>query len=351
MATPTFTLFDNEEKVIEAGLQLAAQLEDAPPEIRDGVASLVDAYRKSTREQRRLVRFSDRLQEQVSAVNQELQRKKEEAELALTRLKEAQENLLQAEKLASLGALVAGVSHEINTPVGIALASASHLSETTAAIKALFDAGAIRKSDFQDYISTASEAAGLILSNCNRAAELINSFKQVAVDQTSAERRRFGLDAYLHEVLRSLSPKLRQAGVDVSVQCPTALEVDSYPGALSQVLTNFVMNSIIHGFDDGRRGHIRITVDQSGEDQVDLTYQDDGKGMPDAIRQRIFDPFFTTKRGSGGNGLGMHIVFNIVTGTLRGQINVESEEGGGTKFLVSFPRIAPRDDSSSDNVD
>lgn len=351
MASPTFTLFDNEEKVIEAGLQLAAQLKDAPPEIRDGVTNLVDAYRKSTREQRRLVRVSDRLQEQVSAVNQELQRKKEEAEQALTRLKEAQENLLQAEKLASLGALVAGVSHEINTPVGIALASASHLSESTAQIKAIFEAGAIRKSDFQDYIGTASEAAGLILSNCNRAAELINSFKQVAVDQTSAERRRFSLDNYLREVLRSLSPKLRQTGIEVQVHCPADLEVDSFPGALSQVLTNFVMNSLIHGFDDGRRGHIAIDVRLSEADAVELCYRDDGKGMSEAIRQRIFDPFFTTKRGSGGNGLGMHIVFNIVTGTLRGQIAVESEEGGGTKFLVSFPRVAPGDEGSGINAD
>ena len=345
MRSTPFTLFDNEEKVIEAGLQLASQLESAPPEIRDGVTALVDAYRKSTREQRRLVRVSDRLQEQVSAVNQELQRKKEEAEQALSSLKDAQESLLQAEKLASLGALVAGVSHEINTPVGIALSSASLLAESTAEIKAIFEAGAIRKSNFQEYIGTATEAAGLILSNCNRAAELINSFKQVAVDQTSAERRRFRLENYLREILRSLTPKLRQAGVGVSVNCPIDLEIDSFPGALSQVLTNFVMNSVIHGFDDGRRGHIAITVTQPSPDQVELIYQDDGKGMSEAVRQRIFDPFFTTKRGSGGNGLGMHIVFNIVTGTLRGQITVESEDGGGSKFTLTFPRIAPREEA------
>jgi len=339
-----FNLFDNEEKVIEDGARLIAQLDGAKSELRDGVATLLDAYRKSYREQRRLVRVSDRQQEQLSAVNQELQRKKEEAELALTSLKEAQENLLQAEKLASLGALVAGVAHEINTPVGIALASASHLAEQTAAVKLVFAEGRIRKSDFADYMDTADEASALVLSNCQRAAELINSFKQVAVDQTSAERRRFLLGGYINEVLRSLAPRLRQSHVQVTVDCPAELEVDSYPGALSQVLTNFVMNASIHAFADLPGGNIAIAIRQPSPDLVELRFSDDGAGIPEAIRARIFDPFFTTKRGSGGNGLGLHIVFNIIAGTLKGQVAVESEVGQGTSFIVTFPRIAPGED-------
>jgi len=341
----TFNLFDNEEKVLEGGLKLSLRLEaeSAPQDIRAGVATLVDAYRKSIREQRRLVRVSDRQQEQLSAVNQELQRRREEAEQALQCLQEAQESLIQAEKLASLGALVAGVAHEINTPVGIALSSASHLADATADIRRLFEAGQIKKSDFRDYISTASEATGLILSNCDRAAQLIHGFKQVAVDQTSSERRRFGLKGYVQEVLLSLTPKLRQSKVEVFLDCSDDLELDGYPGALSQVLTNFVMNSVIHGFEDQRGGHIRISAQKLPGDLVEMKFSDNGKGMSQDIRNRIFDPFFTTKRGSGGNGLGLHIVFNIVTGSLKGQIAVESEPGQGTSFTILFPRIAPKE--------
>jgi signal transduction histidine kinase len=340
-----FNLFDHEEKVLEDGLNLTLRLEaeSAPKDLRDGVSSLVNAYRKSTREQRRLVRVSDRLQEQLSAVNQELQRRREEAENALLRLKEAQDSLIQAEKLASLGSLVAGVAHEINTPVGIALASASHLADSTQDTRRLFEDGVIKKSDFRDYIATATDATALILANCERAAQLINGFKQVAVDQTSSERRRFALKGYIQEVLLSLSPKLRQMQIEVELDCPSDLELDGFPGALSQVLTNFVMNSIIHGFEDRRGGQITIAAKKLEDDIVEIKYSDDGNGMTSDIKNRIFDPFFTTKRGSGGNGLGLHIVFNIVTGSLKGQIAVESELGQGTSFTLLFPRVAPRD--------
>jgi signal transduction histidine kinase len=193
-------------------------------------------------------------------------------------------------------------------------------------------------------METAGEATSLVLANCQRAAELINGFKQVAVDQTSAERRRFPLANYIREVLRSLSPKLRQACVEVTIDCTVEVEVDSFPGALSQVLTNLVMNSIIHGFEERPGGHISIRVAQPSPEQVELCYSDDGRGIAPDIRPRIFDPFFTTKRGSGGNGLGLHVVFNVVTGTLKGQIAVESELGQGSTFTVTFPRIAPRDE-------
>jgi len=340
-----FNLFDEEEKALEAGLNLSLRLEaeNAPKELRDGVTELVKAYRKGMREQRRLVKVSDRQQEQLSAVNQELVRRREEAETALARLREAQESLIQAEKLASLGALVAGVAHEINTPVGIALATASHLADATGDLRHLFEGGQIKKSDFRDYIDTASESCSLVLSNCERAAQLINGFKQVAVDQTSAERRRFKLKAYIQEVLLSLKPKLRQQHIEVAIDCPDALEMDSYPGALSQVLTNLVMNSAIHGFEGRPDGHVIISCEKLDGDFIELKYTDDGNGIPADIRNKIFDPFFTTKRGSGGNGLGLHIVFNIVTGSLKGQIAVESEPGRGTGFTLLLPQTAARD--------
>jgi len=333
-AATDFNLFDAEDKALAEAEALAARLVDAPSATRKGVATLTQAYRRAVREQRRLVKVSDRQQAQLATLNQELARRTSEAEEALARLKEAQETLVQAEKLASLGALVGGVAHEINTPVGIALSCASHLADSTARLKALFAADDIGIDDFERYLATATDTAGLIQANCERAANLIRSFKQVAVDRTSAERRRFNLAATIDETLVSLGPRLRQAGHRLVVVCPPELEADGYPGALSQVLTNFVMNSVIHGYDEGVAGTLSITVDQPAPDQIRLVYQDDGKGIAEEHKARVFDPFFTTRRGSGGSGLGLHIVYNLVTGPLQGTLTVASDLGYGTSFTM-----------------
>ncbi|MDO8608381.1 MAG: HAMP domain-containing sensor histidine kinase [Phaeospirillum sp.] len=334
-----FNLFDAEEKTLEQAEELRHGMADAPAAIRDGLATLIDSYGRSVREQRRLVRVSDRLQAQLATVNHELGKRKAEAEQALDDLKSAQESLVQAEKLASLGALVGGVAHEINTPVGIALSCASHLADATQDIKKLFEADDIGVDDFKRYMATAMDTTSLILSNCERAAQLIRSFKQVAVDRTSSERRDFDLCAYIRETLASLGPHLRQAGHTVSIDCPGGITMTSYPGALSQVLSNFVMNSLVHGFEPGQIGEIRIEVDQVEPDQVRLTYADTGRGIPDQNRGRIFDPFFTTRRGIGGSGLGLHIVYNLVTGPLGGNVSVESPAKGGTAFVVTVPQV------------
>lgn len=336
----TFNLFDAEERILAEAVALSGRLADSAPEVRDGVETLADAYRRSVREQRRLVKVSDRLQHQMASLNQELAKRKAEAEEALARLKEAQETLVQAEKLASLGALVGGVAHEINTPVGIALSCASHLADSTAHMRSLFEADDIGIEDFQRYMDTAADTTHLILSNCERAAALIRSFKQVAVDRTSAERRHFDLAAYIGETLASLGPRVRQAGHKVEIHCPRGLVVDGYPGALSQVLTNFVMNSIVHGYDEGQSGLLSIRVDEPAPGQVRLIYSDDGRGIAEEHKTRIFDPFFTTRRGAGGTGLGLHIVYNLATGPLEGQLAVESQTGQGTCFTLVFPRHA-----------
>ncbi|HSV29985.1 MAG TPA: HAMP domain-containing sensor histidine kinase [Candidatus Omnitrophota bacterium] len=338
-----FNLFDAEERILEQSEALAGRLADAPADVRDGVAALVESYRRAIREQRRLVKVSDRLQAQLGTVNQELARRKAEAETALAQLQEAQDHLVQTEKLASLGALVGGVAHEINTPIGIALSCASHLSDATTAMRKLFEADDIGVDDFERYMATATDTSTLILSNCERAASLIRSFKQVAVDRTSAERREFELGAYIRETLAALGPRLRQANLLVSIDCPDDLRVDGYPGALSQVLTNFVMNSVVHGYDEGQSGRIAITVTRPDPDTVRLVYADDGKGIPEEHRNRIFDPFFTTKRGSGGTGLGLHIVYNLVRASLGGVLSVDSVVGRGTTFTLDFPRVAADD--------
>lgn len=347
MSDKSFNLFDAEERVLAEAEALRERLSGSDPELRAGVEALAEAYRRSVREQRRLVKGSDRLQHQMASLNQELAKRKAEAEEALAKLKQAQETLVQAEKLASLGALVGGVAHEINTPVGIALSCASHLSDATSHMRKLFEADDIGIEDFERYMETAADTTHLILGNCERAAALIRSFKQVAVDRTSAERRRFELASYIAETLASLKPRIRQAGHRVDIDCPPGLMVEGYPGALSQVLTNFVMNSIVHGYDEGQSGHLSIVVDQPSPELVRLVYADDGRGIAEEHRTRIFDPFFTTRRGAGGTGLGLHIVYNLVTGPLEGQLSVDSEAGRGTRFTIVFPRHASGGDAAA----
>lgn len=268
---------------------------------------------------------------QKSAANRELQ-------LTLERLTAAQEQLVQAEKLASLGALVAGVAHEINTPVGVAVTAASTLRARATTLRGQYSDGSMRRSDLETFIGVAEDSTRMLLNNLQRAADLIQSFKRVAVDQSSDERRRFQLSSYIREVLLSLGPKLKN--IEVAVDCPDDIWVDSFPGAIAQVLTNFVTNSTLHGFDDGRKGRIQLQARMLNE-QVELRYQDNGCGMKAEHLSRIFDPFFTTKRGAGGSGLGMHIVYNLVTQRLGGRIRALSPEGQGLLLVLQLPLTAP----------
>lgn len=339
-----FSLFGAEEQALAQAQSLLDTLGDAPAPVRAGVEALLESYRRTVREQRQLVKLSDRQQAQLGTLNQELARRTAEAEDALARLRETQETLIQSEKLASLGGLVAGIAHEINTPVGIALSCASHLADATLRLRTLFEADTISVDDFERYMDTARDTSALILANCERAAGLIRSFKQVAVDRTSSERRHFDLATTIAETLNSLSPKLRQADAATVVRCPPGLEIDGFPGALSQILTNFVMNTLIHAYDPGQAGTVTITVDQPAAGQIRLAYHDDGRGIPPDHCSRIFDPFFTTQRGAGGTGLGLHVVYNLVTGPLQGTVTVASEPGAGTTFTVQFPQILARDD-------
>lgn len=339
----SFNLFAAEEQAIEQARALGERLTGRAPDCVADFEALVEAFQRSIREQRRLVRVSDRLQAQLGSANQELERRRQEAETALARLRDAQEAIIQAEKLASLGALVAGVAHEINTPVGIAVSCASHLSDATLRLKRASEGGDLSRGDFARYLATATDTADLILANCQRAAQLIASFKQVAVDRASSERRRVNLAGCIHETLVSLQPKLRPAGHTVTVECPPDLDMDGDPGVLSQILANLVMNALIHAFAEGQPGRMTIQVETVEEDRVRLTFADDGRGMTDEHRARVFEPFFTTRRGQGGSGLGLHIVHNLVAGALKGGISVDGAVDRGTIFTLLFPRRTPDD--------
>ncbi|MBT5109166.1 MAG: HAMP domain-containing histidine kinase [Rhodospirillaceae bacterium] len=255
----------------------------------------------------------------------------------LETLQKTQNELVQVEKMASLGGLVAGVAHEINTPVGIGVTAASYLKDRSREFDQSFKDGAITKSQLAKFIETAEQSTTMILTNLTRAADLIRSFKQVAVDQTSSEPRQFNVGPYLEEVLVSLRPQLKQTQHDVIVECDPEIELNNDPGSLAQVVTNLVMNSLIHGFEGVEKGDIHMKVVEDGDALV-FEYSDSGRGMDEETCKKIFDPFFTTRRGAGGSGLGMNIVFNLVTQTLRGTISCESAVGEGTKFTMTFPR-------------
>ena len=260
--------------------------------------------------------------------------------LAYRDLQLAQESLVQSEKLAGLGGMVAGVAHEINTPVGILMTSASVLNQATVETRLAMAQGAVRKSEIAAYLETAGESARLILANAERAAHLIQSFKQVAVDQTSEQRRTFDLKNYLEELTTSLHPALKKAHVNVDVTCPEDIQMDSYPGLLAQVLTNLTMNAITHAFGPDQSGQIVMNV-ACVEGDVSIHFGDDGRGIPAEHLGRIFDPFFTTRRGQGGTGLGLHIVFNIVTKQLGGTIVARNGALRGACFELAIPRVTP----------
>lgn len=266
---------------------------------------------------------------------------KDEAEHALAELRAAQESLIQAETMASLGQLVAGVAHEINTPIGIGLTAASHIGEQTRLLRDQFATGKLRKSEMAEYLDGVTEGARLLVTNITRAATLVQSFKQVAVDQTSGERRVFDVKTYVDEILFSLRPRLKRTRLTVEVDCPDDLPMDSFPGALSQVLTNLVINAIIHAYGEGDTGTIRIGARPDGDAWLLVHFDDDGCGIEPEHLPKVFDPFFTTKRGEGGSGLGLHIVFNTVKSVLGGTVSVRSTVGQGTRFTLRLPRTAP----------
>lgn len=266
-------------------------------------------------------------------------------ELAATlerRVQERTEELLRSEKLASLGALVAGVSHELNTPIGNAVMVASTLEGRLAEFERAA-AGGLRRRTLEDFMADAREAAAVLDRNLQRAAGLIRSFKQLAVDRSSDQRRRFRVADVADEVRIAMTPTLRQQRVTLRSAIPGPLELDSYPGPLGQVLINLVNNAAMHAFEPGAGGRVTIEAAAARPGWLRLVVADDGCGIPPEHLRRIFDPYFTTGLGRGGSGLGLHVVYTIVTGLLGGRIEVESTPGQGSRFVVDLPVEAPRE--------
>ena len=271
----------------------------------------------------------------------EIRSARDAAEAALHHLQETQASLIEAEKLAALGRLVAGVAHEINSPVGISLTVASELGRKSALFAAEVARGGLKRSSLIDFTELVRDASSQLTGNLTRAAELIQSFKQVAVDQSYLDRRIFDAGDLTEQVLAGLRPGLRKNNIELGVECRSGLTINSYPGPYGQVVSNLLLNAMAHAFPDRQGGRIDIAVRSSGPDDVEIVIADDGCGMSTDICRQAFNPFFTTRRHQGHTGLGLHIVHNIVTNRLGGQINLDSEDGKGTTIQLILPRSAP----------
>ncbi len=288
-----------------------------------------------------LRRLNEELELRVERRTHALAQANRELTATLDELKSAQRQLVESEKLAALGSLVAGVAHEINTPLGVGVTAASHLQAETETLLRTLSERQMTRGDLDRYLEQARLSSDLILRNLERASHLVRSFKQVAVDQSSEQRRQFALREYLNEILLSLYPRMKKSRGRVKIDCADQLILDTYPGALYQIIVNLVINSLVHAFDGTDGGSIEIQAASEGE-TVTIDYRDDGVGMDAETCERIFEPYFTTRRGSGGSGLGLHIVYNLTTQLLGGNISCDSIPGQGTHFRLSIPRVAPR---------
>ena len=292
-----------------------------------------------------LRQFNETLESQIEARTSQLNERNLALNETLAKLTDTQSQLVQSEKLAALGGLVAGVAHEINTPLGIAVTAASAVELEAKQTALLFRANTLSRAALTAFFEMAEQGSHLIMKNLHRAAELVRSFKQVAVDQSSEQRREIEVEDYFQQVLTSLHPALKRTQHTISLVCSETLILDTYPGALYQILVNFVMNSLVHGFAEIDAGLIEIKcsalpeLDSAGRRQIEVCYRDNGCGMSDEVKRQVFDPFFTTRRGQGGSGLGMHITWNLATRLLQGSLRCESTLGAGVLFILVLPEV------------
>jgi PAS domain S-box-containing protein len=281
------------------------------------------------------------LEDRVEERTDELTRANEELVTTLETLQRAQAELLRTEKLAALGSMVAGIAHELNTPIGNGVMAATTLEDHNRSFRRGIESGAIRRSMLDRYLADSQIATDILLRNLQRASDLVKSFKQVAIDQTSAQRRTFRLDEMISEVLLSIQPTLKKSPVSVLTEITPDVWLDSYPGPLGQIITNLIANALIHGFDGRQEGHINIVGRPLDAKRIELSVRDDGCGIAAEHLSKVFDPFFTTRLGKGGSGMGLNIVHTLATRVLGGQIAVSSTVGAGSRFTLDLPRRAP----------
>lgn len=347
LAVMHWRLMQPMQSLVAASQQLVHGRLESPitPIRQDEIGSLAQSMEETRIALRKLFGEIEQRNAELKYANENLEQRVAERTQSLTEalatLSRAQVEIIQIEKLASLGRVVAGVAHELNTPLGNALTVATTLADVQDGIRKEDATGKLRHSTLLNALERTQAGFDILIRNLDRAANIVQNFKQVAVDQTNDQRRTFDAAHVLQEVLTLLSPGLRKSNCKVDVHAIEGLRCDSFPGPFGQVLNNLVMNAVVHGFEDLPSGIVTIHLDRADADHVRLTVHDDGHGMNEDVRRRIFDPFFTTKMGRGGTGLGMNIVQGIVVRILGGTIAVDSALGKGCTVTVTFPTCAP----------
>lgn len=328
-----------QSKIISTNSQLDEQNLMLEQEVARKTSSLSTTMLKMEMQQRELLEQQSKLQAENnrrSITEKTLIETNHDLKSSILELNKAQERLLDAEKMAILGNMSAEVTHEINTPIGVSITSTSYLSDLLIALKTDIDSNKLSKRVLNDFTQNSEQGINLLLNNLGRASELVTSYKQVAVDQISDKIRLVDIGKYLDEIIHSLHPKLKKTNHSIKVDCPENSEIYCHAGALSQIFTNLIINSIIHGFRDINRGVITITVRLTGDEHAHITYQDDGKGLTEAQLSHLFDAFYTTTASQGGTGLGAHIVHDLVQDTLNGKIQASSPPDKGLRYDIEF---------------
>lgn len=274
----------------------------------------------------------------IHSLESKVEERTAELQRTVNHLEETKEQLIQSEKMSSMGNLVAGVAHEINTPLGVCVTTASYLQDKTDEINQKFLTNTMKRSDLTNYLEDVNVESNILMNNMTRAADLVRSFKKLSVDQATEDLRVFDVNRYVDDLLLSLRHKLKTKKINIDIKCSDGLVIESYPGLLSQILTNLILNSYLHGFYKKDQGNIELHIYEK-EGMLSITYTDDGVGIPETNIGKIFDPFFTTKRHAGGSGLGLHIVYNIISTTLEGRIECNSAHGSYTQFVMEFPVV------------
>ena len=278
------------------------------------------------------------LEKKVQERTKRLEQKSKDLETSLDQLQEASHKLVETEKMAALGHLVAVIAHEINTPIGICVTVSTTLQNNARTFKQSLDSGELLKSKLTRYTDNIIESSELIESNLKRVADLIHSFKSVAVDQSGDINREFDIKSYINDIFKTLNTKIKNTGYSVVQNVPEGIIIDSRPGALSQLITNLFMNAILHAFDGRSEGIIEILITDIDDDNLEIVFSDNGNGMSEEIMDSVFEAFYTTKRNAGGSGLGLYVVYNLVTQALNGTIKIESSTGKGTSFIIKIPK-------------
>ena len=269
-------------------------------------------------------------------IEDELRKRNTELATSMETIQMAKAQLVESERMASLGGLVAGIAHDVNTPLGVSVTATSFLHDRVKKLQSAYENKKLTGNTMTSFLSEAEQTITLLTNNLNRASDLISSFKQVAVDQTSEAEREINVSEYLTEVVQSLAPNFKKTQHTIDIHCPDDLSIKCAPGVLAQILTNMIMNSLIHGFEDKTKGAIRLEISEQDNNLV-INYSDDGRGLDEDTLKRHFDAFFTTRRGKGGSGLGTHIMYKLVTQTLGGDIEAFSKPGEGLKYIITIP--------------